>query len=524
MEGIRAEADNAGTAQPLLSPSYEGGRRVNVHQRSESSYSRMNTETSLSSWRNWFSFWVLGMINNFAYVVILCGAANLADSFNDGKLTGFVQWANVAIGVMVRLANMYFLESPASMRVFFASAAFLLGYCSLAFSVYFNFWTAIASILFIGGACSFGESLMLGYMKNYPATVTGGWSSGTGMAGVGGSAFYLLMWLLLHDRLGFSCTESLFVIYSSMIPLTFVYLGIFMWGPTRPHGLRGGCVCNDKDQTSDQDVAAAAAYENSEEETSHFNQISESNGSIQASHILQNKLDENFLLDQNDGYGSTTISNTDTDKDLLDQQSSNCTCSDIRRVGGYVANTGVNLMSVYFFEYVISVAFAIHAPSFARNGQWWCGNGYTILQFCYQSGVLLSRSSLYILRIQKVWILTVLQAINFVFWWYNAASHFLPAGLQAVWMFWVGMLGGASYVNIFANIVDDKKIPDRDKELSINIVALYINAGIVLSSLFQILADSTFLSSQDACAAATGVCRKNMTNLTFSEARPSASF
>ena len=42
----------------------------------------------LASWRNWAAFFTLGTINNFAYVVILCGAANLADSFDDGALTG----------------------------------------------------------------------------------------------------------------------------------------------------------------------------------------------------------------------------------------------------------------------------------------------------------------------------------------------------------------------------------------------------------------------------------------------------
>ena len=163
-------------------------------------------------------------------------------------------------------------------------------------------------------------------------------------------------------------------------------------------------------------------------------------------------------------------------------------------------------MLVYFFEYVISVAFAIHAPSLATNGQWWCENGYTVLQFSYQSGVLLSRSSLYCVRITRVWTLTALQGINFVLWWYNASHHIFPAWAQIVWMVWVGMLGGAAYVNIFANIVDDKVIPDKDKELSINIVALFINAGIVLSSLFQILADSTFLSGASACQAAAGAC------------------
>ena len=39
-------------------------------------------------------------------------------------------------------------------------------------------------------------------------------------------------------------------------------------------------------------------------------------------------------------------------------------------------------------------------------------------------------------------------------------------------MVFTGLLGGAMYVNVFANIVDDDAIPDEDKELASNIVCL----------------------------------------------------
>jgi hypothetical protein len=38
-----------------------------------------------------------------------------------------------------------------------------------------------------------GQNVLLAYLKNYPSSLTGAWSSGTGMAGVGGSAFYLVL-------------------------------------------------------------------------------------------------------------------------------------------------------------------------------------------------------------------------------------------------------------------------------------------------------------------------------------------
>lgn len=37
----------------------------------------------LNTWRNWGAMWLLGLLNNFAYVVILCGANALADHFGE---------------------------------------------------------------------------------------------------------------------------------------------------------------------------------------------------------------------------------------------------------------------------------------------------------------------------------------------------------------------------------------------------------------------------------------------------------
>lgn len=44
-------------------------------------------------------------------------------------------------------------------------------------------------------------------------------------------------------------------------------------------------------------------------------------------------------------------------------------------------------------------------------------------------------------------------------------------------MIYVGLLGGASYVNIFYLLLNDDKYPTNDRELCINIAALFITVG-----------------------------------------------
>lgn len=122
--------------------------RKEEREEGEDGNARMRVDPRLGSCRNWSSFWMLGMLNNFAYVVILCGAANLADSFGAGKLTGVVPWANVSIGLGSRMLNMCCLEAPVKTRILTTGTVFFLGYGLLATSVRKKFSTVSTCSLF----------------------------------------------------------------------------------------------------------------------------------------------------------------------------------------------------------------------------------------------------------------------------------------------------------------------------------------------------------------------------------------
>ena len=44
-------------------------------------------------------------------------------------------------------------------------------------------------------------------------------------------------------------------------------------------------------------------------------------------------------------------------------------------------------------------------------------------------------------------------------------------------MIFVGLLGGASYVNIFYSLIHDEEFAQEDRELCVNLVGLFINLG-----------------------------------------------
>jgi battenin len=171
-------------------------RKTDDQERASETTSKLSVSPS-SSWHNWFCFWILGSLNNFAYVVILCGAKSLAtNDFTGAKsLIGVVNWALVAMGFLARGANAFYLDHlTARKRTSFTCIGFFVGMLLLVLSPQTgSFWVAIVGIVIIGGACSFGESVILGYLKAFPVSLTGAWSSGTGMAGIGGSLWYLAL-------------------------------------------------------------------------------------------------------------------------------------------------------------------------------------------------------------------------------------------------------------------------------------------------------------------------------------------
>lgn len=54
---------------------------------------------------------------------------------------------------------------------------------------------------------------------------------------------------------------------------------------------------------------------------------------------------------------------------------------------------------------------------------------------------------------------------------------FIPVYLLPALMIYVGLLGGASYVNIFYLLLHEDKYPEEDREFCINIVSLFITGG-----------------------------------------------
>jgi len=116
------------------------------------------------------------------------------------------------------------------------------------------------------------------------------------------------------------------------------------------------------------------------------------------------------------------------------------------------------LFLVYLSEYTINLGlfpvllFPLPSTPFTTPRSFY--PTYTLL---YQSGVFLSRSSLPLFRLRRLYPPSLLQVANFFLLLFIAMAEFSWVDDVGVWVvmgvvFWEGLLGGAVYVNTFAAV------------------------------------------------------------------------
>jgi len=372
--------------------------------------------------------------------VVNSAAKSLADGFGQSNMIGLILWCNIAFGIVARFGNTFLLEGcKDGWRVMVAGYLMVAGLLGVSLSVWVNSWAlCLVAVIIIGTASSFGESVLLGHMRKYSPDIVSGWSSGTGMAGVGGSLGYLVFVAAKLNNIQ---------IFGVLAPLGVIYCVLFFYALVPP-------------PLSISELGAGQA--------------------------------ERAALVKNMVVEDTTGSEVPKPKGA--KRYMNCL--------KLVWWNATQLLLVYFFEYVASVGGSASAQpaEYENSSNWFLRNSYAILAFCYQLGVLVSRSSLHLFKVKKVEVITILQGINMIYWVLQA-KYLMLKGPGEIWilfalMVYVGLLGGGSYVNIFYLVLNDPQITSLDRELCINITAIFINVGITLASMFILVMDNTFLKHQ----------------------------
>jgi battenin len=377
----------------------------------------------------------IGLVNNVLYVIILSAALDLV---GPEVPKGIVLLADVMPSFITKLIAPYFIHRiPYQVRIIIfvilsSGGMVLIALTPSDRAVSIKLVGIVIGSLSSGG----GELSFLGLTHYYGPFSLAAWSSGTGGAGLIGAGLYVLM----TTWIGFTVKHSLLA--SAFLPLIML-LGFFVILPHDPLKFAK--------QSKDYDALPATDINESDMDDAPSTAVSSS--------LLGTEIE----LTQSSRLQTPTFA------------------SNLRRVRLLFFPYMIPLLLVYIAEYTINqgvaptLLFPLESTPFAAYRDF-----YPTYALLYQVGVFIARSSTPFYRTHKLYLLSILQIVNLVLLILQSLLGWIPS----VWLvfliiFWEGLLGGAVYVNTFAEIMES--VPEHDREFSLGATSVSDSGGICIA-------------------------------------------
>ncbi|KAL7850300.1 hypothetical protein SRHO_G00196490 [Serrasalmus rhombeus] len=412
-----------------------------------------HTEDRFQRFRNQSGFWLLGLCNNFAYVVMLSAAHDIleqqephnatvptpapgllqSDGGNSSNSSSYgcnpvstaaVLLADIIPTFLIKLtAPFYIHKVPYGVRVLVCVATAAVSFLVVSFSS--TVWISILGVIFASVSSGLGELSFLALTVYFSNNVLSGWGSGTGGAGVAGAFLYSA---LTQAHLSPRNTLLIMLLVPAVMMISYFVLLVFppsfpQWRP------REACHCSSQERQP----------------------------------LIWDNNDEDYVQDE---------------RRKEDRQTGPLTFVNKIHILKGLLRFIVPLAVVYFAEYFINQG--LLELLYFRNSSLSHAEQYRWYQTLYQIGVMISRTSLFCIKIRRVWLLSFLQCVNAVVLLFAVYYRFLPnVWLVFVIVLYEGLLGGATYVNIFYLI--SKETGDREREFAMAAASVGDSFGIALS-------------------------------------------
>ncbi|KAL6731853.1 hypothetical protein Aduo_002678 [Ancylostoma duodenale] len=415
-----------------------------------------------STIRNIVAFWIFGLCNNYGYVIMLSAAEDIMVIQEGGNVTkqiqncedhitarhctaistGAVLLADNLPSLFVKLTFPFFMHRiPFVFRHLLVCVLQASSYFVVAFSV--NVPMSLAGVCFAAFGSGIGEISYLALASHYPTLAIAAWSSGTGAAGLLGSFSYAF----LTDRSMADLQPKVALLIQLFIPIVFAITYFFVL-------------------VVPEDVHQPGWNPKTWIVPDHGHE-----------HEVRNTDDE----------GEEECKDNNTTSNLKVPQRKLTFIERVRLIVPLL-HLMIPLSFVYIGEYLINqgvtqlVIFNCHEGFHLTLGA-----QYRWYQVLYQLGVFISRSSvkLFALPTWSLYLLPVLQATNFFFFFFEAIYWFVPSiGIIFALIVFEGLLGGAAYVNTFDKI--HKMVPADVREYSLSVATVGDSIGINFAGFMSI--------------------------------------
>ncbi|KAF4318206.1 hypothetical protein BBO99_00007370 [Phytophthora kernoviae] len=346
--------------------------------------------------RNLLAFWVLGFINNIGYVIMIAGAQEIAAGG-----VGIVYFFDIFPALFVKLSGPYWFHLVSyRQRTIVGSIWMLLSFVVVAGGRH-SLGLQLLGVAFSGLQSGMMEASFLAMSSFYssPLRCLTCWSSGTGLAGVGGYAWVAIFHI--YGGLSFQMTLEL----ASVFPVFYMLVFLFVLDTSRLPSARS-CSYLPIPETSQDTVAVT----------------------VESTKVqLKQKKKEGGLEDT---------------RDEVHDASRLGSCAKMRFImtlKPYI----IPLATVYFAEYAMQTGVwsAIGFPVESTEAR---ASFYSSAGLAYQAGVFISRSSGVLFQATRpiLYLMPVLQMVLLGFFTLVAATHFWYNWGLLIVCFVVGLLGG----------------------------------------------------------------------------------
>ncbi|KAK4155278.1 batten's disease protein Cln3 [Chaetomidium leptoderma] len=400
------------------------------------------------------AFWLFGLINNILYVLVLSAAQDLVGT---SVPKGVVLLADVLPSFVTKLVAPYFIHRvayPVRILVFVALSS--AGMLTVAFAPTANgsgVGMKLLGVVLASFSSGGGELSFLGLTHYYGHVSLAAWGSGTGGAGLVGAGLYVV----LTGWVGLGVRGSLLV--GAVLPAVMVVA--FFW--VLPKGpLKGGKGGHEYEPLREGEEAEEGQAEEDDDQ--------EGFGDVPTG------MASSGLLAPGPSVAATAYTHR-----RPPQGGKASFWKNLRRARALFIPYMLPLLLVYVAEYTINqgvaptLLFPLDQSPFSEFRAF-----YPFYGFLYQLGVFISRSSTPFLRIHHLYLPSFLQVANLVLLTLHALLNFLPSVyLVFVVIFWEGLLGGAVYVNTFAEIMEN--VPAEDREFSLGATSVSDSGGICIA-------------------------------------------
>eukprot|EP01134_Creolimax_fragrantissima_P006248 CFRG6248T1 len=384
-------------------------------------------------WRDVIGFWIFGLCNNYPYVIMLSAATYILEK-EEHTSTGVILLADIIPALLVKVAAPFFMHLlPYHLKVGVVITSCFLSFIVVAYS--YTIWLSVTGVCLASFSSGFGEITFLSLTHYFDKSTVSAWSSGTGMAGAAGALSYLALVLVLSPRV----TLLIMCCVPGVMSITYIYVVYSMQRSQKaPFG---------SPLVPSESLSSAESNVGDDEEI-----------------LINERIAEDVSFGSPGSFADMSL------KQRL-------------KLIWPLLEWMIPLFSVYYAEYSINQGLLEHVwwTTFSLSKQ----HQYVLFQAMYQVGVFISRSSVPWIRIERTWVLALLQVLNLVFLLLDNIFHIVPnVEIYCLCIFYEGLLGGAAYVNSFYSI--STKVEPSYREFALGVTSVADTCGITFAAVSSI--------------------------------------